>query len=532
MATPQDYVNLVNALRLQPTNSAFQLQLQQMLAAQPELADTNPKDVARYYHHNTVMPQWPARFLHPTDEADLLAQLEANKHAFSSFRAMGDGYGFANAAATAGCLVQMRRMNKGLPLEAENFRPELDLDEDEYFRFQAGMNFDELNAALASTGRTVWQQPGYGPLTVAGCSGAGGHGSGIGLYGISGYVQAVELAHFDANKNVRLTRIEPKNGITDPTRYAASHDAQHTLEQNDTLFHAARCAQGHLGVVTALTLKVTKQYNLKEDRFLSTWKATWAALPTLFANPAVHSVHVWINPYSTNPNDPFDPTVLVTQLTRTQQPPAGIRGVGILLGGPNIITDIAGAALGGNPGPGIDKALAACAKMGVVLPSTQALDFGPPNNLAVNAASMGFDAAKGDQVLQALLQKISDWAVTENYFTSPIGMRWVKASEDFLSPQYQRDTIMLEVPLLRPVVGNDDSKNVETLDLYANYMMDTFGARPHWGQQNPMSRKQLEANYGGGVTEFVKALKTLNPLGLFDGPLTQQLGLRDLANGN
>ncbi|MBL8912990.1 MAG: FAD-binding protein [Archangium sp.] len=533
MATPQDYLNLVAAIKAQPTNAAFHLQLQQMLAAQPELADTRADDPARYYHHNTVMPQWPAKFLHPKSEAELIQMLEDNKNAFGSFRAMGDGYGFANAAATGGCLVQMAGMNDLLPLEAENFDQNLDFDEDEYVRFEGGITFGKLNDALALTNRTVCQQPGYRSLTVAGCASAGGHGSGIGLYGISGWIQAVELAYFDQNKNVKIARIEPANGLTDPAKYAQAKDQnRYELIKNDVLFHAARCAQGHLGIITALTLKVRGRYTLKEDRWMSTWDEAWAQLPAMFANPSVHSVHVWINPYATDAAAPKNPKVLITRLTKTDQPPWGVRGIGILFGGPNILTDVAGALLGNNPGPGIDSALAMCAKMDVRLKSTDALDFGPPNDLAVNAASLGFDASKGNDVMQQLLPQILAWKADGLLFTSPIGMRWVKASEDFLSPQYQRDTIMLEVPLLKPVVGNDTSKNVEALNRYANLMMNDWEGRPHWGQQNPMSADQFKANYKNGIPSFVTAMKKFNSLKMFDGPLTAQLGLRALVDAS
>jgi hypothetical protein len=531
MATPQDYLNLVAALKAQPTNPGLRLQLEKMLEAQPELADTNPKDPSRYYRHNTVMAQWPADFIQPHTEAELVSMLEARKNHYTSFRAMGDGYGFANAAATTGCLVQMSAMNDLLPLEAENFRSQNDagddLDENDYVRFEGGITFGKLNDSLAMTGQTVWQQPGYRNLTVAGCASAGGHGSGLTLTGISGFIAAVELVNFDAHKNVRVMRIEPKDGLTNPAKYKASHDAQHVLVQDDLLFHAARCGQGHLGIISALTLKRRDKYVLQEDRYLSNWDAAWQQLPQLFANPATHSVHVWINPYlNGNPS----PTVLITHLTFTNQPPWGVRGTGILFGGKNVLTDLAGALLGSNPGKGIDSALAMCAKMGVRLKSTEALDFGPPNELAVSAASVGFDASKGDAVMKQLIPLIESWKANGNFVTSPIGMRWVKASEDFLSPQYKRDTIMLEMPILAPVIGSDTSKNRETLDLYANFMIDTFGGRPHWGQQNPMTRAQFEKNYADGIPSFAKAFKQLNPLGLFDGPLTQQLGLRDIAN--
>lgn len=529
MATPQNYLNLVAALKQQPTNAAFKLQLEQMLAAQPELADTNPADPDRYYRHNTVMAQWPGKFLHPKNEADLLAQLEANKNAFTSFRAMGDAYGFANAAETAGCLVQMRSMNHPLAVEAENFRQDIDLDEDDYFRCEAGMSFGELNTKLALTNRTVSQQPGYANLTVGGCASAGGHGSGIGLYGIAGWFEAVELAYFDAAKNVRLARVERTNGLTDPVKYKATHDAQHELIQDDVLFHSVRCAQGHLGIITAVTLKVRKAFNLQEDRWRTDWNGAWGLLPQMFVDPNIHSVHVWINPYATDPAQPQNPQVLITRLSFTDAAPHGSRGLGILFGGPWVGTEIAGAALGNNPGPGINMALEACKGMDVVLPSTKALDFGPPNDLAVNASSLGFDSKKGDDVIKALIPQIALWHADGLNFTSPIGMRWVKASEDFLSPQYGRDTIMLEVPMLKHAWGHDNSKAVQALNRYANFMMNNFTGRPHWGQQNPMNAAQFATNYATGIPSFLTAFEKFNPGGMFDGALTAQLGLRALA---
>ncbi|MGV3620770.1 MAG: D-arabinono-1,4-lactone oxidase [Archangium sp.] len=534
--TPQEYVDAVAALKVQPGNLALQNTVNNALRDNPALGDARANDIARYYRNNTVMDAWPQTFIYPVDEADLMNKLEVQKHVVTSFRAFGDGYGFANANITAGCSVRLTSMDKGLQLEDENFRDAVvdanDWNPDDYVRVQGGITFEKLNALLANTGRTVIQQPGFNKLTVAGCSAAGGHGSGIELYGIAGYVQAIELVNFDAHKNVRVMRVEPKNGLTDPAKYAAAHPGgKHVLVQDDVLFHSARCAQGHLGVVSALTFKVTKQYVLQEDRTFMDWNSAWASLPAMFADPKTHSVHVWINPYTTN-GSTNNPNVLVTHLTRTNQPPWGIRGIGILFGGPNVITDFANVFLGQDFAPAIDAALKTCQSTGVRMPSTQALDFGPPNGLPVYAASLGFDATRGDEVVKRLIPELAGLRVKGFLVTSPIGMRWVKGSQDFLSPQYGRDTIMLEMPILRARFGKDDPKGKQTLDQYANWMMDNFDARPHWGQQNPMTRKQFENNYGSAaIGSFVTALETFDPLNMFDGPLSKQIGLRDIAAG-
>ena len=174
----------------------------------------------------------------------------------------------------------------------------------------------------------------------------------------------------------------------------------------------------------------------------------------------------------------------------------------------------------------MDEALKSTVASNVVMPSTEALDFGAPNSVPVLATSLGFDAANADSALRALVTELNGWTAQNQWVSSPIGMRWVKGSADYLSPQYGRDTIMLEVPVMK---GTPNA--AETLDRYATYMMDTWGGRPHWGQQNPMNRQRFEAVYGPAVGKFVPSYRALNPNGSFDGPLARQLGLRDIANG-
>ena len=131
----------------------------------------------------------------------------------------------------------------------------------------------------------------------------------------------------------------------------------------------------------------------------------------------------------------------------------------------------------------MDEALKSCVASKVVMPSHEALDFGAPNTVPVHAASLGFDAANADVTLKALVKELNAWTAQNQWISSPIGMRWVKASQDFLSPQYGHDTIMLEVPIMK---GTPNA--VETLDRYAGYMMDsgtggrTGGSRTRWGR--------------------------------------------------
>jgi hypothetical protein len=324
-------------------------------------------------------------------------------------------------------------------------------------------------------------------------------------------------------------RIEPTAGLADPVKWRARYrPPTFDLVQDDALFHAARCGVGFLGVVYAVVLRTQPQFNLEETRTFTTWSQVLPQVKQLVVDPAVHSVHLWINPYLGNGKT--DQTCALTVLRRTTAAPRGRRGLGIRFGGMNPFTELVRLLVSVAPTTIpflMDEALKSVEAAGVVMPSTEALDFGAPNSMPVHAASVGFDASQLEQVMPAVMQEMNAWARQGQWISSPIGLRWVKGTPDWLSPQHGRDTCMLEVPIMK---GTPDA--TATLDRYANYMMDTWGGRPHWGQQNPISRAQFLSVYGQrAVSNFVSAYRTLNPLGFFDGPLTQQLGLRELANG-
>ncbi len=542
MPVPQ-YVAELNVM-LQAPNAATSASLVNMLRVEPDLGRQAHPLLARdptfaaayrvlepgadYEYHNVKMPM-PRAIKSPTNLDTLMRAVGEGATQYRSLKAMGDGWGFANAAFTPDWLIHCLQLDDVLPLEEDTFATGAPAAQT-LVRFQGGITFEKLSAHLAQSGRAVLQQPGFQSLTYMGCASAGGHGSGLSIQGISSQIEAVELVTLNESNQARLVRIERTAGLTDVSRWQARYPAP-TFEivQDDGLFHAVRCGQGNVGIVYAVTARTQPAFFLEETRTLDTWSAAWPKLQQWLIDPAIHSVHVWINPYLHNGKT--DPTVLVTRLTRTKATQRlGLRGIGILLGGMNPITELIRLFISLNPAALpflIDDALKSCVSTNVVMPSTEALDFGAPNTVPVHAASLGFDASTADETLRELIGELNAWTAQNQWVSSPIGMRWVKGSQDFLSPQYGRDTVMLEVPIMK---GTPNA--VETLDRYATYMIDQWDGRPHWGQQNPMGRQRFEKVYGDAVKRFVSAYRTLNPNGFFDGPLARQLGLRDIANGN
>lgn len=238
-------------------------------------------------------------------------------------------------------------------------------------------------------------------------------------------------------------------------------------------------------------------------------------------DPALHSAHVWLNPYA---NVGREHRAAVTIYQRTDRPLGGERSFGVRYGGLNALTELIRAGVTSTPETlpsALDFALNAVTARDVVMPSHEALDFGPPNSLPVRAASCGVDASLIDDVVDDLFERFAVWARRNSFVSSPIGLRWVKASSDWLSPQRGRDTVMIEVPVL-----NGTPNAAATLDRYVQHVMDRWQARPHWGQQNPMRRGDLLHVYGAdAVAAFERTRDRFDPLGVFDGSFSRQIGL-------
>lgn len=536
------YVSALRAMQQQP-DAAQAAALFQMLRTEPALTQQATPILAQdalfapalrverpgeFFRHNNVLMPMPRNIPKPGNLNELLEFVRQAALAQRTLKAMGDGWGFSNAVFTPDWLVHCVALDDVLPLEAELFGPNAP-PASELVRVQAGITFEKLNAELAKTGRTVVNQPGFQKITYMGCASVGGHGSGLALGGISTQIEAVELVTLNDQNQPRLVRVERTAGLSDPAKWRARYPGPtFDLVQDDGLFHAVRCGVGFLGVVYAVVTRTQPQYNLRETRTYTRWSLVVPQLRMILADSSVHSVHLWLNPYVDERK--ADQTCALTVLKRTTSGRRGHRGLGILLGGMNPFTDLVRLLVSIAPKAIpflMDEALKSVVAAGVVMPSTEALDFGAPNSMPVHAASVGFDAAQMETVMPDVMARMNEWTQQGNWVSSPIGLRWVRASDDWLSPQFGRDTCMLEVPIMK---GTPNA--TETLDRYTNYMMDTWGGRPHWGQQNPMSRAQFVKSYGQtAVSNFVSAFRTLNPNGFFDGPLTQQLGLRDLANG-
>jgi FAD/FMN-containing dehydrogenase len=385
-------------------------------------------------------------------------------------------------------------------------------------RVLAGTTFVNLNEQLR--GLAVLNQPGFGDLTFGGVMMVGGHGSGLRRGNIASQVRSMDLIVVNAARQAELVRIEPRSdAITDPVAFAATYPQGRLLNVDDAVFNAAKVSFGCMGVLHSVTIDTRPEYRLEEDRDVRDLWGEFEKIERQVRDPEVAGVHLWINPYRVG----GDYKAVQSTYRRSLDMKRNKRAWGILQADSPAATwglNLVAKKLPRLLPLALEASLRTVDAADVVMASPEALDFGPPNRLPVAAASCSVPAEGLKETLEALLAHFEE-GFGRTYVSSPIGLRWVRASDAYLAPQYGRDSVMIEVPVLNGTPHQD-----ETLERYVEFMVTKLGARPHWGQRLHLSPVQLRRIYGDdAVDTFIRVRRQLDPLSVFDNPLTRMLGL-------
>ena len=149
---------------------------------------------------------------------------------------------------------------------------------------------------------------------MVGVSCTGAHGSGITLPPLAGMIRSVTVVsgNFGPNNLPIVYRIEPTNGITDPSKPVPNV----TLVQDDATFNAIIVGLGAFGVVYSVIIETIPFYWIKETRESVDWSA---AKKRLQKGPngdilRYRNAEIWLNPYT--------PRALITKRELvTERPP-------------------------------------------------------------------------------------------------------------------------------------------------------------------------------------------------------------------
>ena len=109
------------------------------------------------------------------------------------------------------------------------------------------------------------------------------------------------------------------------------------------------------------------------------------------------------------------------------------------------------------------------------------------------------------------------------YLSSPICLRFVKASNDYMSPEYKTDTCMIDIPSVLGTTGADEMMDRMQLALLPK------GAKPHWGKIcNLVNGEDLIHKMYPKFEEFLNTVEFFNPDGTFNSVFSFRTGISDI----
>jgi L-gulono-1,4-lactone dehydrogenase len=471
----------------------------------------------------------PLRIYRPRAPEDLVEIVLEAERIGCTVRAVGSGHSWSDVALTAGLLVETNRLNRVLPMDDGLLRP---LPPGERLvRVEAGMRLRELNKYLDSQGLALSNMGGYDVQTVAGVMMTSTHGSGVQFGPIASFARSVDLVASGG----RRIRIECSNGLSDPVKFARDRP-EWTLYQDDDWFRAVAVSMGCMGLIYAVTLSVEPAYWLNEVRTMSDWPTVRSDLASGKVLNASRHYEVYFNPYRVKG---APPKCLVTTRERCDSPAglprflrrrnlftelsAGLRLVPWLL---NLLFDSQPTIT-----PKIlDLALKALADKGYADKSYRVLNIGTANLLPSYSSEIGVpvdNALSHIQAVETILEIAERYCRAGHvYHTSPVSLRFVHASDAYMSMMYGQTTMMIELIQMTRTEGG-----FELLGAYEEALYKLAG-RPHWGQVNYLSGgdtvlTQLYPAY----PQWARIHAELNQSRVFDSPFSKRVGISRSAYG-
>jgi hypothetical protein len=489
----------------------------------------------------------PKRLTTPVDAADIVAAVRDAETRKGRVRMTGSGHSFSDVAMTADHMLSPRGLTSCLRLDRDRLRGPAK-DDRHLVRTQSGATIHQLNRRLEAVGLAFSNLGGYDTQTIVGAASTGTHGSGLKFGPITSQIASFQVVVSGA----RMLQIEPASGISDPARYPCplEEDPSITVElkQNDDLFYAMGVGLGCLGIVYAVVLWSVDLFWLHEERTLTTWEALTSEggfLRRLMAHEGsdfesdLDHYEIYLDPYP----HPLERTraALLTKRYHKSERPAELsekRGSGAAL------LEALGALLspndcGGQQRCGLIDAMAflnETSAEGLIRNTLQSLrDPGYTNtgyrvfnagdiNLArVYGIELAFALSRTVEVVTRMFD-IAKRQGTEHrrFHPAPISLRFVGKSSFFLAPQEGHPTTMMEIGL--PVGGKGAP---ELLHAYESEMVGDLRCRPHWGLDLRELRGEdaVKKLWPDTWDRWRAAYCQLNATGVFDGELTDRLGL-------
>ncbi len=493
----------------------------------------------------------PLRLLTPTTLGELQAIVGEAELEGCTVRAVGSGHSWSDVALTDGFLVRPTGLNRPLDLEVDLLRPGVarvsegtpdsagppgvrDADAPStgahhgggtLVRVQAGMTIAELNAHLRGLKLALPNMGGFDGQTVAGVISTATHGSGIRFGPLSDMVRSLDIVAAGGT----VHRVEPSDGPSDPQAYRARYP-DHQLHQDDHWFHAVVVGMGCMGLIHSVMLEVGPLFYLREVRTMSTWAQVREELE--LGEVLAQNAHYELI-FSPYPNGDGEIECLVT--TRNPIPACEYRhdhrrsrSLLMELAARFPLTPLLiNLAVGLRPQISpflLKQALRALVNDDYVNISYRVFNIGAANYLPAYSCEIGVPIDERRLHLAAV-ERIVEVAARRRrlgnaYHSSPISLRFVKASDAHMAMMQGRDTMMIELIMATHTVGGMELLAAHESALHA------LEGRPHWGQVNTLtgSHGLVEAMYPR-YQEWQAVHTVLNSSGVFNSPFSKRVGI-------
>jgi D-arabinono-1,4-lactone oxidase/FAD binding domain-containing protein len=465
----------------------------------------------------------PLREYTPESCEHLQERVQEAEAAGTTVRAVGSGHSWSDVALAPGFLLRPKGLARPLDLEEDLLR-QRPADAAPLVRVESGMRIRELNKELERRGLALPNMGGYDGQTVAGVISTSTHGSGMKYGPLSDLVQSLDVVGAGGT----VYRIERAGGPTDPDAYAARHPDR-VLKKDDDWFRAVVVGMGCMGAIHSLILAVGPAHYLREVRTLSTWSK---AREDLLAGKVLADndhYELLLSPYPRDDDGEIE--CLVT--TRNKIPPEEYRrdhrrarNWAVELFSRFPLTPLFSNFVVGI-WPRLTPFLVHFTIKAIENPdyvnrSYKVLNIGAANYLPAYSAEVGVPVDERGLHLDAVdtIVAVADRhrRLGEAYQTAPIALRFVKATDSFMSMMEGRDTMMIELIMQTHTEGG--------MELIAAYEDELYGleGRPHWGQVNFLTRERVASLYPQ-FDRWLAVHAELNSSGVFDSPFSKRVGI-------
>jgi FAD/FMN-containing dehydrogenase len=463
----------------------------------------------------------PLRIYTPKSIDDVVEIVRLAEEMGVTVRAVGSGHSWSDAALTEGFLLRPEGMARVPAAEPDFIRPEW--AQRKLGRVEAGARVREVNAYLDAHDLGLLNMGGYDGQTVAGVISTATHGSGITFGSLSDFVHSMDVV----TAGGAVQRFERRDGPTDPAAYAAQHGDRRTLVQDDHVFDAVAVGIGCLGIICTVMIEVRERYFLREVRELHPWSKVRADLEDGGVLRDNRHYELIFSPYAPDGEQHF----LVTTRNIVDDPRARpwdkrmrnwlVEAAAAFPLTPNIINLLLDVRPSLAPRL-LEGSMKALVKDEYDAISHKVFNIGLANYLPGYSAevAVAVDGRHIEAIERIIAVADERRRIGRVYQSSPIALRFVKASTAYLSMMHGQDTMMIELIGLK---GNDGG--YELLHAYMEALYE-LGGRPHWGQVNTLTGSHgfVESMYPR-YADWIDVRARLDPDGVFDSPFTKRVGL-------